>query len=169
MFLGIEGFAQQRYCNCDDPKLCQDSLRIADPYWPCPNVFEPVCGWDCVTYRNACAAYNWGNLLDFNWTSSTVCGNFFIDFYPTAVTRFPGTFSIYMKNVGPVTLYIYDAFGKLKFSEFYTNISCSNTSNPNILCREIPVQNLDMGIYLLIAVVEGEHQSIKFAKVTKIE
>jgi len=164
LFIGVsESRAQQQFT------YCVDSTRIEDKFWPCGTSYEPVCGCDNVTYKNECAAYYWGGLLDGSWTTSTVCGNFDINFYPTAVSNFPGTFSIFLKTISPVTLYIYDAFGKLKFSEYYSTISCSNSFNPNILCREIPVQNLDMGVYILIAVVNGEHQSVKFAKISKFE
>jgi len=155
------------------PTSCVDSSKIEDKLFNCGHPpggysFDPVCGCDGNTYKNACAAINWGRLTQ--WTSNTVCGNFYIDFYPTAVTQFSGTFSIYLKTISPVTLYIYDAFGKLKYSDYYTNIYCSKSGgNQNLFCAEIPVQNLDLGVYILIAVVNGEHQSIRFAKISKFE
>ena len=85
MLLWQEATAQQQF------SYCQDSARIADTFWPCGTDYEPVCGCDNETYRNECAAYFWGGLLSGSWTTRIVCGNFDIDFYPTAVTYFPGT------------------------------------------------------------------------------
>lgn len=152
------------------PIACVDSSRIEDKTFNCGGfqyTFDPVCGCDNITYRNICTAEHWGRLT--SWTTNSICANFYMDFYPTAVSNFPGTFSIYLKTISPVTLYIYDAYGRIKFTEYYNTIFCSNSPNPNILCREIPVQNLDMGVYILIAVVNGEHQSIKFAKINKFQ
>ena len=158
LFLGLEATAQQQFT------YCKDSTRTEDTFWPCGNDYEPVCGCDNETYRNECAAYFWGGLLSGSWTTSTVCTNFDIDFFPTAVTYFPARFSLYMKNAGTATLYIYDSYGKLKYTDYFYASSTAFKQS-----KEISVQNFDLGIYILIVVVEGEVQSIKFAKTVKFE
>ncbi|REK33913.1 MAG: hypothetical protein DWQ44_07865 [Bacteroidetes bacterium] len=144
--------------------FCKDTTRIPDTFINCGRDYDPVCGCDNVTYRNECAAEIWGGLFNGSWSSGTICGNFDIDFFPTAVTYFLGQFSIFFKVPGSATGYIYDAFGKLKNLQFYH----SGSSN-HVETRELPVQNLDLGIYVLFVVMNGEPKYIKFAKVTQFD
>lgn len=141
---------------------CVDSLRIPDTYYPCSTDFNPVCGCDNVTYRNECAAFFWGGIT--SWSLSPYsCTSFFLDFYPTAIDYFPAQLSIYMKEPGSVAFYIYDVFGKL----YYQGPENPNATYPSqILTDQINVQNFPRGIYIGIAIVGGEVQYVKFAKVT---
>jgi hypothetical protein len=152
-------FAQFNSC-------CIDSTRVPDPYFQCLTPqYEPVCGCDLVTYRNACAAEMWGGLINngfcLGWTENTICGNFDFDFIPSAVTYFPVQFSLYMKEAGSATLYIYDRMGKLMVTEYFN----SYWPSPPAIQRELNLQNLEVGIYFMVVVVNGEKLSKRIAKV----
>jgi hypothetical protein len=137
---------------------CVDTTLIPDSYYRCDRQFEPVCGCDGKSYRNPCAARFWGGLN--SWVSNSVCTNFFIDFFPTSVTYFSPTFSIQMKQAGSATMYIFDTFGRLKYQRLYT------IYDPSVIrSEEIPAENFDLGIYVLVVIAGGEKQTIKFAKV----
>jgi Kazal-type serine protease inhibitor domain len=140
---------------------CLDSTRTPEPFYnQCSSDYNPVCGCDVVTYRNDCSAYNIGGLELNAWTYGP-CESFDFDFYPTVITYNPVQLNIYKKLPGSVTLYVYDFMGGLHYTDYF-NIASSDF----ILQRELPLQNLLRGIYIVILDSDGEVKYKKFAKQT---
>lgn len=155
LFISLQAEAQ--FCpECVDPTI------IPNEFQPCGTDFMPVCGCNGTTYRNICSAIFWGGLC--SWTDG-ICSGLFLDMYPTAVTYFDPYVNLYTNVTGPLTLFIYDTYGRIKYQR---NINIRNPGNQTINGPErIPTQNLDLGIYILLAVSGNESQYIKFAKVIK--
>ncbi|MFN8166054.1 MAG: T9SS type A sorting domain-containing protein [Bacteroidia bacterium] len=138
--------------------ICKDSLQTPNPYYPCANDYMPVCGCDNVTYRNECAAYYWGGLLYSYWTQGP-CEPFDFDFYPTYVYLNPVHFSLYMKQPGSATLYIYNAMGNLVYSDYFYAPYADYTYT-----KELPLQSLQQGVYLAMVLVNGQKKTLRFGK-----
>ena len=157
IFLVIGSNAQTTNC-------CKDTIIQPDTFYPCYTPqYEPVCGCDLVTYRNACAAEHWGGLVNngycpLGWTDG-ICGNFDFDFIPSGITYQPVQLSIYLKKASSATVYIYNRYGAL-MSSFYFRTYNSN----EIVSSEINFQGFEIGIYLAMVVVNGEQQTKKFGK-----
>lgn len=156
---------------------CKDSSRV-DPYHQCAECYQPVCGCDGITYRNACAAFYWGGLVGTTPNQQGVCENFGFDFVPNPVSGFSATNScgnILNIFVNPKILptsaqvYIFDVFNRLQYSR-YLYITDNDRYGPG---KGTPDDNLtpdffasfQKGIYILVVGVNGEQKTKKIAKI----
>jgi hypothetical protein len=65
------------YCNLGVGHCCCDHLGVCEPIpQACPDVWDPVCGCDGVTYGNACEAAAAGVSIDHVGSCGQVCGGF---------------------------------------------------------------------------------------------
>jgi len=144
---------------------CKDSLTQVNPYYQCSlsfggDVYNPVCGCDNVTYRNVCAAINWGGLQFSAWTDNTICGNVDFEFVPSAIHFNPIKFNIFLKTGNSASLYIYNRYGGLLYSQFFNSITPGQVAQ-----YEMDFQTLEIGVYMAVVIVDGEKHSKKFAKI----
>ena len=161
---------------------CKDSTRV-DLYHHCDLPYQPVCGCDNVTYRNECAAENWGGIIysGFSqpWTEG-ICHNvsFDFDFVPNPVSAFSNSgvdshLHIYFnKSLLPVrySVYILDIFNKLMFQWDDVAVSNNESSGGD---RGTPVKGLttdyfsrfEKGVYILIISANGEQKAKKIMKI----
>ncbi len=133
---------------------CLDTLRQPNEYYQCYDQYSPKCGCDGITYRNECAAYNKGAINSFQDGS---CGLFDIDIVPNPVTDLL-YMSFYTRIRSSVTIFIYDAFGGTMFRQSYIG------KEGDILRQEINVNGYYHGVYLVVAVANGELFTKKFVK-----
>jgi hypothetical protein len=148
---------------------CLDPSRIPDPYFQCLDpIYEPVCGCDNITYRNRCAAENWGGLINdgfaIGWTENTVCGNFDFEIVPSMIKNLPVQMNMYSKTSGEATLYVYDRMGKLVATPEYFHVN-----GGYVFLRQFDFQSLELGIYFAQLVYNGEYQTRKIGKVSERE
>lgn len=137
---------------------CVDSLRV-NPYFSCYIEYDPVCGCDSNIYRNFCFAYSKAGV---NYYRSGICNsqNFDIDIVPVPVQLEPFIFSGAFRVPSSCYVYITDVFGKVVFNTtFYT------TTNDEIKTFEIDTGDFLNGVYVLVAVVNGEFKYKEFNKI----
>jgi hypothetical protein len=139
---------------------CKDSSKIENIYYPCYEVYGPVCGCDGITYRNWCVAENQYALSQGNYTIGP-CSNYDYDISPNQVFDLL-KLNIQKKNKGYFAVSIFDTFGHLRFLQTF---SYSAGPPPEYMQFEISTTALDQGLYIIEVVSKGEQQVKKFFKV----
>ena len=145
---------------------CTDSLVQPNPYAHCIPDYDPVCACDGKTYRNYCAAEQWGAILPGNYVDGP-CSDFDIDFSPNPVQGAPSSLYIYMKHSGSVSLQIYSAFGRLILEQTFSNSSNTpgkiSEANPYYL----NMRDFQKGIYILLVSLGGDKKTRKIIRLAQ--
>ncbi|HET6243943.1 MAG: T9SS type A sorting domain-containing protein [Bacteroidetes bacterium] len=132
---------------------CYDSLLVS-PGTYCYPEYDPVCACNDTTYRNNCFA----RIAGFQQYVSGICEavDFNIDVNPVYYAL---DLDIILKQEGPVTVYVFDWFGKVYYQDYFTNVKRMDLY--------IDAGSFKQGMYL-VAVKNYEEQVIKkFVKIDR--
>lgn len=135
---------------------CIDSLYI-NPNPSCGTLYEPICACNGNTYRNQCFATSDG-VIPGQFIFGP-CEPLHYYFYPTYAVDFLNI-SFGVKVESYVNLYIFDAYGNIKFfQDYYVPI-------PYILnLPNFDISTLNKGVYILVAETQGYYKRQKFVKI----
>lgn len=150
--------------NAQTTNNCKDSAA-ADINFNCGNdIFNPVCGCDFITYRSECAAQRRAGIFFGNWTQGG-CNVLAFEITPSIVTYYSPSIRLWVNpDLFPInaTVLIHDVFGRKKFVESF--ILPLDYIDNNFLLREVNLNSLDKGIYVMTISVAGIEESTKFIK-----
>lgn len=134
--------------------VCKDEA-LADPWFACGTIFDPVCACDNITYRNQCAARNNGGIQGNQWISGP-CQDFFVFIYPTMNLYGTLNFRMQFKERGRATLFIIDNYGRIKRQQ---QVEAGNSFPVQM---DLDVSYLDAGIYFLLIRGDNYQQLERF-------
>jgi hypothetical protein len=143
-----------------------DSLVQPNPYAHCGPDYNPICACDGKTYRNQCAAEQWGAILPGNWVNGP-CESFDFDFLHNPVVSFDPELRVYVKNPSAVQVQIYSAFGRVVLERNYYFNSSSSTSLPLPALPNIDFKDIQKGIYILVVSSSGEKKTRKIIRLAE--
>ncbi|NNF01733.1 MAG: T9SS type A sorting domain-containing protein [Bacteroidia bacterium] len=142
---------------------CKDTLK-ANPFSPCYEPFDPVCGCDGELYRNVCDALRNG-INPFFWgypytdMSDGFCAEFAFDIVPNPV-QYEMDFNLFLRQNGPATVQIYDIYGTIMFERFFNAM----TGFKNNEFLRINVEGWEKGVYFVIVIANGRFEAKNFLK-----
>lgn len=142
LFLSMKNQAQ--FMDCIDETRVQPTFQCNQP------MFDPVCGCDLYTYRNACEAYF---RFGVTYWDGGVCAGFFMDIHPNPVTNMtPMIVRVQFQDFvfGRINLRIVDMYGKPVYQSLMSGINRFEWS--------LDLLSIKNGVYLLIA--EGDNGQV---------
>lgn len=143
---------------------CRDSLK-ANPFSPCYDPFDPVCGCDGELYRNVCDALRNGINpfyfgIPYTDLASGFCAEFAFDIVPNPV-QYEMDFSLFLRQNGPALVQIYDIYGTIMFERYFSSM----TGFKNNEYLRIDVQGYTKGVYFVAVIVNEQFEVKNFLKI----
>lgn len=138
------------------PDLCVDEIKV-NPFFPCPEIFSPVCACNGETYWSPCAAENHGGVVQGRYISG-VCGEFDCFISPNPTSQFLRLKIQFAPGGGSATAFIIDLMGVVQLQRIY------NAANDLPLIDDLPVGNLRTGMYILLVQGRNMQRVKRFGK-----
>ena len=133
---------------------CIDPLKYVNIYYPCNDLYEPVCGCDGNTYRSPCSAENQYALSSGNYLTGP-CVDFHYVLEPNIV-QYALIVRMYKRTAGYTNISIFDIYGKLYYQSSISLPVGRYDKEINDISSYLP------GIYIIEIITTDVRQVRKF-------